>query len=254
MFSRHPWKMIVGWISAVSTDRNSCEWCCWHAGSFPCSSLSKVTPRFWRKLKIRWSVHRSSWSLCRSSPTAVWIQATKIDRVLSEFSFSRFASSIPRLFRCTQPIWERQSDGRRLGNGRKIGCRRHRSELRHQVIYTAMEMTPKGYKMKRSGPMQDWSLRHAVFQPNPCGLMAVESEWLLSTLDKINDEIHESAVPPTQHDFCSLVIRMSWSTASKAAVRSSNPSSVTWAESAASRNIRENLEKSRLRGMPLPCL
>ena len=98
MFSQHPWKVIVGWISAVSTDKNSCGW----------------------------------WSLCRSSPTAVWIQATWMESCRSSASADS-TSSNPRLFRCTQPIWERQTVGRRLGGGGEVGCRRHRSELRHQV-------------------------------------------------------------------------------------------------------------------------
>ena len=68
----------------------------------------------------------------------------------------------------------------------------------------------------------------------------------------INDEIHASAVPPTPYDFCSLVRRMSWSTVSKAALRSSNPSSVTWAESAASR-ISEKILR-RAVSVECPCL
>ena len=74
MISRHPWWVIVEWISAFSTDRNSC---CWHAGLFPVHrQMSRQDS--WRKLRIQWSVHISLWSSCRSSPTAVWIQATRI--------------------------------------------------------------------------------------------------------------------------------------------------------------------------------
>ena len=134
MFSRHPWKMIAGWISAVSTNRNSSEWCRWHAGPFPvhCRMSRRDS---WRKSKIRWSVHRSSWSLCRSSPAAVWIQAMHKNWVLSEFSFSRFDFIHPSiLFMHSANLRAAQSIGRLLGNGSKGGYRRHRSELRRQVM------------------------------------------------------------------------------------------------------------------------
>ena len=82
MFSQHPWRVIVGWISAVSSDRNSFEWCCLSAGPFPVNC---------RK------------SLCRSSPAAVWIQATRIESCRSSVS-ADLTSSIPRLFQCIRPI------------------------------------------------------------------------------------------------------------------------------------------------------
>ena len=74
VFLRHPWRVIVGWISAVWADRNSFEWCYLHAG--PCRMSRRDS---WRRSKIRYGVHRLSWSLCRSSPAVFWIQATRIE-------------------------------------------------------------------------------------------------------------------------------------------------------------------------------
>ena len=102
VFLQHPWKVIFGWISAVSAGRNSFEWCCLHAGPFPvpCRMSRRDT---WRRSKIRYGVHRLSWSLCRSSPAAVWIQATRIESCRSSAS-ADLTSSIPRLFQCTRPV------------------------------------------------------------------------------------------------------------------------------------------------------
>ena len=85
MFSRHPWRVIVRRISAVSTGRKSFEWCCWHAGSFPvhCQMSRRDS---WRRSKIRYGVHRSSRSLCRFSTTSVCIQATRIKSCWSSIS------------------------------------------------------------------------------------------------------------------------------------------------------------------------
>ena len=102
VFFRHPWIVIVGWISAVSADRNSFEWCCLHAGLFPVHCRMSRRDSL-RRSKIQYGVHRLSWSLCRSSPTAVWIQATRIESCRSSAS-ADLTSSNPRLFRCTRSI------------------------------------------------------------------------------------------------------------------------------------------------------
>ena len=61
----------------------------------------------------------------------------------------------------------------------------------------------------------------------------------------------QALVPPTPYDLCSLVRRMSWSTVSNAALRSSNPSNVTWGRVGCVQNIWEDLKESSFRGVPL---
>ena len=137
-----------------------------------------------------------------------------------------------------------------LGNGCKVGCRRHRSELQHQV------MRQWRWHLRYTGR------RGAVPRLNPVARrisvesLLIDGRWKLKVTDCcrpwINVDIHASAVPPTPYDFCNLVRRMSWSRVSKAALRSSNPSSFTRAESAASR-ISEKILK-RAVSVECPCL
>ena len=98
-------------------------------------------------------------------------------------------SSIPRLFQCTQPVWERQSIGRWQGNGDKVGCRRHRSGLRHQVMRQwRWHLMCTGWK--GVGPT-----------PNPVARrisvvsVLIDDRWTWPDCCRpwINDEIHASA-------------------------------------------------------------
>ena len=171
MFSRHPWKVIVGWISAVSTDKNSCGWCCWHAGQFPvhCRMSRRDS---WRKSRIRWCVHSPIVMVFVSIFANCCLDPSHMNWVLINCRSSASAdstSSNPRLFRCTQPIWERQTVDRRLGRGGKVGCRRHRSELRHQVKRQwRWHLTMIWGIQDEEERSQDWSLWHSVFQLNLC--------------------------------------------------------------------------------------